>query len=49
MIQITTCKKSTKSLNPFQKIGDLLFQKTLGMQYHTQLKKRDNTVASMDL
>ena len=49
-MQITTCKKPTKSLNPFQRdISDLLFQRTLGMPDHTQLKQHDNTVASLDV
>ena len=30
-------------------IGDLLFQRTLGMLEHTQLKQHDNTVASLDV
>ena len=30
-------------------IGDLLLQRTLGMPYHTQLKRHDNAVASMDV
>ena len=30
-------------------IGDLLFQRTLGMPDHTQLNRHDNTVASMDV
>ena len=30
-------------------IGDLLFQRTLNMPDHTQLKRHDNTVASMDV
>ena len=30
-------------------VGDLLFQRTLGMQDHTQLKWHDNTVASIDV
>ena len=30
-------------------IGDLLFQRTLNMLEHTQLKKHDNTVASIDV
>ena len=47
-MQITTGKKSTKSLNPFQNIANVLFQRTLGMPDHTQLKEHDNTVAFMD-
>ena len=38
---ITICKKSTNSLNPFQRTLDLLD--------HTQLKLHDYTVASMDV
>ena len=30
-------------------IGDLLFQRTLGMPDHTQLKRHDNTIASTDV
>ena len=30
-------------------IGDLLFQRTLGMSEHNQLKRHDQNVASMDV
>ena len=41
--------KSAKSLNHFQDIGDLSFQRTLGMLDYTQLKPHDTTVASIDV
>ena len=47
-MQITTCKKSTKSLNP-QLASDLLHQRTLGMLDHTQLKLHDNTVTLINM
>ena len=47
-MQITACKKSIKSSTLSIDIGDL-FQRTLGMQDHTQLKYRDNTVTSIDV
>ena len=48
-MQITACKKSTKSLKRFRYICGLLSQRTLGMPNHTQIKQHDNTVGSMDM
>ena len=45
-MQKTTCKKQTKSLNLSR---DLLFQLTLGMTNHTQLKQHANTVFAVDM
>ena len=48
-MQVNTYKKSTKSLNLSRDIGDLLFQRNLGMLDHTALKQHDNTVISLDV
>ena len=47
-MQITTCKKPTKSLSLSRDIDDLLYQRTLDMHDHTQIKWHDNTEASID-
>ena len=43
-------QKINKITKPFSRdIGDLLFQRTLGMQDHTHIKWHENTVASIDV
>ena len=48
---LTRCKllhaKINKTLS--RDIDGLVFQRTLGMQEHTQLKQHDNAVASVDV
>ena len=41
-------KERSRNLNLSRDIGYLLFQRTLGMQSHAQLKWHDNTVASIN-
>ena len=43
-------QKINKITQPFpEDVSDLLFQTTLGMPDHTQLKRHDNTKASLDV
>ena len=46
---ITTCKNQQNHSALSKDITDLLFQRTLGIPDHTQLKLHDNNVASMDV
>ena len=48
-MQIITSKNQQNYMTLSKDIGDLLFQKTLGIPDHTQLKQHDNTVASMNV
>ena len=48
-MQITKCKNQQNHSTLSRDIGDLLFQRTLGMQDHIQPKRYDKTVASIDV
>ena len=48
-MQVTTSKNQQNNSTLSKDNGDLLFQKTLGMPDHTQLKRHDNNVTSMDV
>ena len=48
-MQIIPLKNQQNHSTLSKDIGYLLFQRTLGMPGYTQLKRHDNTVASMDM
>ena len=50
MLFLVTMQKINKITKTFPEILAIcLFQRTLGMQDHTQIKRHDNTVASIDV
>ena len=48
-MQITTANNQQNHSTLSRDIDNLLFQRTLGMLHHTQPKRHDITVTSMDL